>query len=92
LRKGLEEVITTRGKEEEILGVGEADYSQRPFIVIWEVTQACALACVHCRAEARPRRDARELTTEEGFGLIEQVKELSPPIFIFTGGDPRTQR
>jgi hypothetical protein len=26
------------------------DFSQRPFIAIWEVTQACDLACVHCRA------------------------------------------
>ena len=28
------------------------DASDRPFIVIWEMTQACPLACVHCRAEA----------------------------------------
>ncbi len=43
------------------------DYGRAPFLVIWEVTRACALACVHCRADAIARRDPRELTTEEGF-------------------------
>ncbi len=26
------------------------DFNQQPFIVIWETTRACDLACVHCRA------------------------------------------
>ncbi len=26
------------------------DFDARPFIVLWETTQACNLACVHCRA------------------------------------------
>jgi len=58
--------------------------------VIWEVTRACALACVHCRADAIHRRDPRELTTEEGFRLIDQVRAFGarPPLFVITGGDP----
>lgn len=67
-----------------------ADFGQAPFIVIWEVTRACALACLHCRADAIPRRDPRELTTEEGFRLIDQVRSFRdvPPLFVLTGGDP----
>ena len=66
------------------------DFSRSPFIVIWEVTRACALACVHCRADAIPRRNPQELTTEEGLRLIDQVRGLSqpPPLFVLTGGDP----
>lgn len=66
------------------------DFDRAPFIVIWEVTRACALACVHCRADALPRRDPRELTTEEGFRLIDQVCGFGekPPLFVLTGGDP----
>ena len=30
------------------------DKNQRPFMVIWETTQACDLACKHCRAEFAP--------------------------------------
>ena len=66
------------------------DFQRSPFIVIWELTRACALACVHCRADAIPRRDPRELTTSEGLGLIEAVRSFgSPaPLLVFTGGDP----
>ncbi len=66
------------------------DFARAPFIVIWEVTRACALACLHCRADAIPRRHRAELSTEEGFHLIDQVRALSdpPPIFVITGGDP----
>lgn len=64
------------------------DLNQTPLVLIWEVTRACDLACFHCRASAQARRDPRELTTEEGKKLIDDIEQLAPPIFIFTGGDP----
>lgn len=64
------------------------DFDQSPFLVIWETTQACGLACRHCRASARPWRDPGELTTAEGFDLIDQVADMGTPLLIFTGGDP----
>lgn len=65
-----------------------ADFNQAPFTIAWEVTRACAFACVHCRADAIPQRDPNELTTEEAFQLIDQLTEFGNPILIFTGGDP----
>ncbi|MGZ4860060.1 MAG: radical SAM/SPASM domain-containing protein, partial [Candidatus Angelobacter sp.] len=41
------------------------DFSRNPMLVYWEMTQACGLACKHCRAEAMPGSHPRELTTEE---------------------------
>lgn len=67
---------------------GMRDFSEAPFLVIWEVTQACDLACLHCRASALPRRHPSELTTEEGYGLLEQIRDLGDPLMVFTGGDP----
>ncbi len=66
------------------------EFDRSPFIVIWELTRACALACVHCRAEAIPRRDPQELTTAEGLRLIEAVGRFGhpAPLLVFTGGDP----
>jgi radical SAM protein with 4Fe4S-binding SPASM domain len=64
------------------------DFAENPLIVIWEVTQACGLACAHCRAEARPGRDAGELTTDEGRRLLGQAAEMGKPLFVLTGGDP----
>src|SRR5215831_9123975 len=64
------------------------DFNQRPYIVIWEVTQACDLACVHCRASAQPNRNPFELSTEEGKQLIDEVSQMEVPVFVLTGGDP----
>lgn len=64
------------------------DFAEAPFLVIWETTQACALACRHCRASAQPNRDPRELSTAEGFTLIDQVAKLGTPIMVLSGGDP----
>ena len=64
------------------------DFNQAPFLVIWEVTRACDLACVHCRASADPNRNPLELSTEEGFRLLNTIREFGDPIMIFTGGDP----
>ncbi len=66
------------------------DYSQTPLNIYWEMTQACALACRHCRAEAVPAPDPRELTFAEGVAFLEQIKEFGNPLphLILTGGDP----
>lgn len=64
------------------------DFNERPFLAIWEVTQACDLACVHCRAAAQPERHPMELTTDEGKDLIEQIAAMKVPVFVLTGGDP----
>lgn len=64
------------------------DFDQAPFLVIWETTQACALACRHCRASARPWRDPLELTTDEGRRLVDMTAEMGTPIIVFSGGDP----
>lgn len=64
------------------------DVNKSPLIVIWEVTQACDLSCVHCRPCPQPRRHPLELTTLEAEKLIRDVAAIRPPIFILTGGDP----
>ena len=64
------------------------DFSERPYIVIWKVTQACDLACVHCRACAQPKRHPLELSTEEGKQLIDEIAQMQTPVFVLTGGDP----
>ena len=50
------------------------NFDQSPMLVIWEVTQACDLACVHCRASALPERSPKELTTEQGYRLLDEMQ------------------
>jgi radical SAM protein len=66
------------------------DLNQRPFMVIWETTQACDMACRHCRAEAQPLHHPNELTYADGCHLIDQIVDFGTPhpLVILTGGDP----
>lgn len=65
------------------------DYAQRPMLVFWETTRACLLACKHCRASATSEALPGELTSAEGFALIDQVAAFGRPypILVLTGGD-----
>ena len=70
-----------------------ADFDLAPFTIAWEVTRACAYACVHCRADAMHVRDPQELNTEESVRLIDRIAEFgNNPILIFTGGDPMMRK
>jgi radical SAM protein len=66
------------------------DYSKNPLIVYWEMTQACALACRHCRAEAVATAHPNQLTHEESKSLLRQIASFDKPLphLILTGGDP----
>lgn len=65
------------------------DIDDRPMIVIWEVTRACALVCRHCRADSQPVGHPDQLTTEQGKALLDDVAAFGrpQPIVILTGGD-----
>ncbi len=66
------------------------DITKKPFIVFWELTRACMLACKHCRAKAQKKRHPDELTTEEAYKVVDQLREFGEPypLLVITGGDP----
>jgi radical SAM protein len=68
-------------------GAPSIDYNENPFIVIWEVTRACQLKCLHCRADAQFKPDPNELTHEQGIKLLDEIYEMNNPMLVFTGGD-----
>ena len=68
--------------------INAIEFNELPFLAIWEVTQACNLACVHCRASAQPDYHPMELSTAEGKHLIDQIAALKVPVFVLTGSDP----
>jgi radical SAM protein len=72
----------------------QRDFAQTPLNVYWEMTQACGLACRHCRAEAMPDPDPGELSVEEGLEFLRQIPEFGAPLpqLILTGGDPLLRR
>ena len=70
------------------LSFSKLDFAQTPFLVIWEVTQACDLVCRHCRASAMPDRCPDELTTKEGYRLLKEIEAMGTPVVVLSGGDP----
>lgn len=77
----------TRHKDEIFANdaVGTGCFSYLPGEVIWAVTKRCNLRCKHCSIS---EEDPEELSTEEGFGLIEEAAKLGHVKFGFTGGEP----
>lgn len=57
-------------------------------LMFWETTKACNLRCQHCRAVPQAFRGPADLTTEEGFALIDKVAEIARPVLILSGGEP----
>ncbi|MFB6267000.1 MAG: TIGR04053 family radical SAM/SPASM domain-containing protein [Halodesulfurarchaeum sp.] len=67
----------------------DIDVENRPFVLIWEVTQACDLECKHCRADAQPDRHPGELSTAEGERLLEDAARFGEgQLVVLSGGDP----
>jgi radical SAM protein len=65
------------------------DTEKRPFVLIWEVTQACDLECKHCRADAQPERHPGELNTKEGKELLDEAARFGDgQLIVLSGGDP----
>lgn len=69
-------------------------FEQQPRLVFWEMTKACPLACVHCRATAQREPAAGELSTEEGRRMIDELAggPRPHPVLILSGGDCLARR
>lgn len=65
------------------------DFDHSPFVIFYEITRACDLACAHCRACAQPLRHPNELKPEQSRALMDDLARFpKPPLVVLTGGDP----
>ena len=73
----------------------------RPYVVSWNLTYRCNLACEHCYLDAggKPQvesenfADRSELGTEECFRVIDEIATFAPEcLTILTGGEPLLRR
>jgi len=62
--------------------------SDKKPVVVWNTTRACNLRCVHCYASAVNQSQEKELTTEQGYTLIEDMAAYGVPVILFSGGEP----
>lgn len=62
-----------------------------PQTVVWEVTFACNMRCLHCGTSAGKARPA-ELTTGESLALIDELASLGCEVVNLSGGEPLMRR
>lgn len=60
---------------------------KRP-VVVWNMTRACNLKCIHCYAHAVSRSRETELTTEQAKTMIDDLAQFGVPVLLFSGGEP----
>ncbi|MBA2747456.1 MAG: radical SAM protein [Tatlockia sp.] len=58
-----------------------------PLMVWFEITRGCNLPCKHCYVAAGPQRK-NELSTEEIFNILEQLKASGVFALVLVGGEP----
>ena len=73
----------------------------RPYVISWNLTYRCNLACEHCYLDAGGTplvgtenfADRSELGTEECFKVIDEIAAFAPEcLTILTGGEPLLRR
>ena len=73
----------------------------RPYVISWNLTYRCNLACEHCYLDAGPTplvgtdnfADRSELNTAECFRVIDEIAAFAPEcVTILTGGEPLLRR
>lgn len=80
---------------------GRVEGFARPYVVSWNLTYRCNLACEHCYLDAGGKplvgtenfADRSELGTEECFKVIDEIAAFAPEcLTILTGGEPLLRR
>jgi 12,18-didecarboxysiroheme deacetylase len=64
---------------------------KRP-VVVWNITRACNLKCIHCYAHATESGTEDELSTEEGRRMIDDLADFGAPVLLFSGGEPLVRK
>jgi len=62
--------------------------SQRRPIVVWNITRACNLKCVHCYNDSGACKADDELSTAEAKGVLDDLAQFGVPSVLFSGGEP----
>lgn len=57
-------------------------------VVIWNLIRRCNLTCKHCYSISADTNFAGELSTEEVFAVMEDLKSFKVPALILSGGEP----
>jgi len=57
-------------------------------VVVWNITQACNLSCMHCYARAVKKTNKKELPREKAMAVVDDLAGFGSPVILFSGGEP----
>jgi len=57
-------------------------------VVIWNLIRRCNLTCKHCYATSADKDFPGELSTEQVFDVMDDLKDYGVPVLILSGGEP----
>jgi len=57
-------------------------------VVIWNLIRRCNLTCRHCYSTSADKDFAGELSTDEVYGVMEDLRAFRVPVLILSGGEP----
>jgi len=57
-------------------------------VVIWNLIRRCNLTCKHCYSISADKDFPGELTTQEIYGVMDDLKRFRVPVLILSGGEP----
>ena len=81
--------------------LGDTGAFARPYVISWNLTYRCNLACEHCYLDAGSRpevggeafADRSELSTDDCLRVVDEIAAFAPDcLLILTGGEPLLRR
>jgi len=57
-------------------------------VVIWNLIRRCNLTCKHCYATSADINFPGELSTDQIYGVMDELKQFDVPVLILSGGEP----
>ncbi len=69
------------------LGIKKPMSLSAPFLVVWDFTHRCNLACKHCYSNSGKVQE-EELSTAQALDVIDQLTDIGVTALAFSGGEP----
>jgi Fe-coproporphyrin III synthase len=66
--------------------------SDKKPVVVWNLTQACNLRCMHCYARAVSETGEMEMDTEQALEVLDDLARFGVPVVLFSGGEPLVRK
>ncbi|MHC4270750.1 MAG: radical SAM protein [Planctomycetota bacterium] len=76
------------GSGERAEDIVPKEASDRRPIVVWNITRACNLKCIHCYNDSGAEKADDELSTEQAKGILDDLAQFGVPSVLFSGGEP----